>query len=151
MVCQRITAEYIFPYLTLPYLYGHRDRKATWPGDPVLTELMIVDIQDSYGFGVSNIMFVQCLSSRFLKLLSVSADTTDEGNEFQSLTILVLNAFLRVSVLARGLYSFHPLPRVNSDSFLLKKSSGIRPSLGCYAVEQFVYCYHVSAATAAVQ
>ena len=111
-------------YLTLPYLYGHRDRKATRPGDPVLTELMIVDIQDSYGFGVSNIMFVQCLSSRFLKLLSVSADTTDEGSEFQSLTILVLNTFLRVSVLARGLYSFHPWPRVNSDSFLLKKSSG---------------------------
>ena len=85
--------------LTLPYLYGHRDRKATWPGDPILTKLMIVDIQDSYGFGVSNVMFVQCLSSRFLKLLSVSADTTDEGSEFQSLMILVLNAILRVSVL----------------------------------------------------
>ena len=66
--------------------------RPTRPGDPSLTELMVLDIQVSYGFRISNMMFVQCLSSRFLKVLTVLAATTNGGNEFQSFTTLVLNA-----------------------------------------------------------
>ena len=61
-------------------------KKAAWPGDPALTELMLSDRQDSYGKGISNMMFVQWWSSLALKLMRVSADT---GRAFQWFTIRV--------------------------------------------------------------
>ena len=59
-----------------------------------------------------------------MKLLTVSAATTDEGSEFQSFTIFVLKAFLQMSVFTLGLYSFHLWPHVNSESFLFNDFSG---------------------------
>ena len=75
-----------------------RVKKATWPEDPVLIELVTCEGVHSGLLGeekrMSYILLFQCLSSRALNWFTDVADTTESGSEFQSLTILALNVFL---------------------------------------------------------
>ena len=99
--------------------------KATGPVDPVLIELSAKDRLGSYGDGVSKMMSAQCRSSLALNWFTEAADTTSPGREFQSLTIRVLNAFLRTSVLALGFCSFQSWPLVSCESVLHRNVSGV--------------------------
>ena len=82
------------------------------------------DRQYSYWSGMVYIRFAQCRLSLALNWLTDEADTMEAGSEFQSLTTLVLKAFLRVSDLALGFSIFHWCPLVQSVLFLVRNISG---------------------------